>query len=77
MAKHMDKSRTKLAVRATVVGYRAVKATADQVGGPRGDKIAANAKTRAVEILDDIDEHGTNAKDERQAARREVGGGSS
>jgi hypothetical protein len=74
MAKRMDSSRTRLAVRTVLVGFRAAKVTAEQVGGPDGEELAATAKRRAGEILDEIDKYGTNAKDERRAARREVDG---
>ncbi len=72
MAKGMDPSRTKLAVRTVLVSFRAAKVTAEQVGGLRGEQIAATAKRRAGEILDEIDQYGTNAEDERRVARREV-----
>jgi hypothetical protein len=74
MAGGMDRSRTKLAVRTVLVGFRAAKVTAEQVGGLRGEEIAATAKRRAGEILDEIDQYGTNAEDERRMARREVEG---
>jgi hypothetical protein len=74
MARRMDSSRTRLAVRTVLVGFRAAKVTAEQVGGPDGEKIEATAKRRAGEILDEIDRDGTDAEDERRAARREVEG---
>jgi hypothetical protein len=74
MAKRMDSSRTRLAVRTVLVGFRAAKVTAEQVGGPDGEEIEATAKRRAGEILDEIDRDGTDAEDERRAARREVEG---
>jgi hypothetical protein len=74
MAKRMDSSRTRLAVRTVLVGFRAAKVTAEQVGGPDGEEIEATAKRRAGEILDEIDKYGTDAEDERRAVRREVEG---
>jgi hypothetical protein len=74
MARRMDSSRTRLAVRTVLVGFRAAKVTAKQVGGPEGEWLAATAKRRAGEILDEIDRDGTNAKEELRAARREVDG---
>jgi hypothetical protein len=70
----MNQSQTKLAVRTVVVGYRSAKDTARLVGGSRGDKITARAKAKAHEILDAIDLDGTDAENEREAARREVQG---
>jgi hypothetical protein len=74
VGKKMNHSETKLAVRTVVVGYRSAKDTARLVGGSRGDEIKARAKTKAHEILDAIDQDGTDAEDEKQAARREVRG---
>ena len=70
----MNHSETKLAVRAVVVGYRSAKDTARLVGGPRGDEIKSRAKAKAHEILDAIDHDGTDAENEKEAARREVQG---
>ena len=70
----MNQSETRLAVRAVVVGYRSAKDTARLVGGSRGNEIAAQAKARANQILDEIDEHGTDAENDKEAARREVEG---
>jgi hypothetical protein len=74
MTKRMDASRTKLAVRTVVVGYRSAKTTADMVGGEHGEEIAAKAKERAGKILDEIDQAGTDADSEKAGARREVEG---
>jgi hypothetical protein len=76
VGKKMNHSQTKLAVRTVVVGYRSARDTARLVGGSRGNDIAARAKVRANQILDEIDEHGTDAEHEREAARREVEGSS-
>ena len=70
----MNQSQTKLAVRTVVVGYRSAKDTARLVGGPRGNEIQARAKARAKQILDEIDDKGTDAEQEKGAARREVEG---
>ena len=70
----MNHSQTKLAVRAVVVGYRSAKDTARLLGGSRGSKIAAQAKAKANQILDEIDHQGTDAENEKEAARREVEG---
>lgn len=72
MKKRMNSARTKLAVRTVVVGYRSARTTAKAVGGPRADEIKASARTRAGEILDDLDTGGTDAAPERRAARKEV-----
>jgi len=72
----MDPDRTKLAVRVVVGGFRSAKATGEQLGGSRGEEIAHTAKTRASQILDEIDESGTDADEEKREARREVNGGS-
>lgn len=74
VGKKMNHSQTKLAVRTVVIGYRSAKDTARLVGGPRGDEIKARAKAKAHEILDAIDDQGTDATDEKDAARREVEG---
>jgi len=74
VGKKMNHSQTKLAVRTVVVGYRSAKDTARLVGGERGDEINARAKARANEILDEIDDQGTDAEHEKHAARREVEG---
>lgn len=73
MAKRMDSSRTRLAVRTVLVGFRAAKVTAEQVGGPDGEELAATAKRRAGEILDEIDKYGT--KRQRRTARGASGSG--
>jgi hypothetical protein len=73
MAGGMDRSRTKLAVRTVLVGFRAAKVTAEQVGGVRGEEIAATAKRRAGEILDEIDQYGTKCRG--RAANGASGGG--
>jgi hypothetical protein len=70
----VNHSQTKLAVRTVVVGYRSARDTARLVGGSRGNEIAAQAKARAKQILDEIDDHGTDAENETEAARREVEG---
>jgi len=75
VTKRMDAGRTKLAVRVAVVGFRDAKATAKRVGGSHGQEIEQGAKSRAHEILDQIENEGTNADEEKQAARREVDGG--
>lgn len=72
MAKRMDPTRTKIAVRAALVGFRSAKATADKVGGPRGGSMEARAREWAGELLDQIDREGTDAEDEKRAARREI-----
>jgi hypothetical protein len=72
VGKQMNADRTKLAVRVTVAGLRSAKDTGEKVGGPRGKEITQTAKARAAQILDQIDEQGTDADDERQAARREL-----
>jgi hypothetical protein len=74
VGKKMNHSQTKLAVRTVVVGYRSAKDTARLVGGPRGNEIEARAKARAHEILDAIDDNGTDAENEKEAPRREVEG---
>lgn len=74
MTKRMNASRTKLAVRTVVVGYRSAKTTAESVGGAPGEEIEAKAKVRAGEILDEIDNAGTDAEPERAGARRELEG---
>ena len=74
VGKKMDESRTKLAVRAVIVGFRSARDTARLIGGQRGNDIAAHAKARAHKILDAIDDHGTDAENEKEAARREVEG---
>jgi len=68
----MNADRTKLAVRATVVGYRSARETGEDVGGSRGKEITQGANARAQEILDTIDDEGTDAADERASARREL-----
>jgi len=70
----MNQSQTKLAIRTVVVGYRSAKDTARLVGGQQGNEIAARAQARARQILDEIDAHGTDAEQEKDAARREVEG---
>jgi hypothetical protein len=70
----MDADRTKLAVRVAHVGYRSAKQTAELVGGERGAAIEQGAKARIREILEVIEEQGTDADDEKAAARREVDG---
>ena len=72
MAERMSVSRTKLAVRAVVAGYRSVIHAAKRIGGTRGDEMTSSARSRSREILDDIDQHGTNADEDKRAARREI-----
>jgi hypothetical protein len=74
MGKRMDADRTKLAVRVAHVGYRSAKQTAELVGGERGAEIEQGAKARTREILEVIEEEGTDADDEKAAARRELDG---
>jgi hypothetical protein len=74
MAKRMDADRTKLAVRTVVGGLRSARSTAEQIGGERGVQIKQHAKVRAAEILDEIEEQGTDADDEKLVARRELEG---
>ena len=76
MGKRMDADRTKLAVRAAVVGYRSARETGELVGGQRGEEIKQGAKARTREILDAIDDEGTDADDQKASARREVEGDS-
>ena len=68
----MDADRTKLAVRAAVVGYRSARETGELVGGQRGEEIKQGAKARTHEILDAIEDEGTDADDEKASARREL-----
>jgi hypothetical protein len=72
MAKRTDADRTRLAVRAALVGYRSARQTAELVGGQRGEEIKQGAKTRSREILDAIDDQGTDADAEKASARREL-----
>jgi len=76
MAKRMDADRTKLAVRTVLGGFRSARSTAEQIGGEHGAQIKQHAKARAAEILDEVEERGTDADDEKLVAWRELEGDS-
>ena len=72
MTQRMDADRTKLAARAALVGYRSAKKTAELVGGLRGQEIKQGARARTREILDGIEQEGTDADEEKALIRREL-----